>query len=79
MSYVYDPKTHLYVARYSRVYEVLCFPLGLVIVTGYVAWRALTCAVDSWADYRAGRVPLWRRPVPVRTDDEWRPVEGETR
>lgn len=75
----YVEQKGMYVARYSRVSEVLFFPLGMLIVTGYVAWRALTCAVDSWADWRAGRVPLWLRPVPVRDEDEWRPVEGETR
>lgn len=36
-------------------------PLLFVVVVGWVAWRWLTCLVDSWGDIRAGRVPAYWR------------------
>jgi hypothetical protein len=37
--------------------------LAMLLVAGYVAWRFCTCCIDSWADFRAGRIPPWIREM----------------
>jgi hypothetical protein len=37
--------------------------LAMLLVAGYVAWRFFTCCIDSWADFRAGRIPPWIREM----------------
>lgn len=41
----------------DRLFVWAMFPACFLLVGSYVAWRALTCLVDSWGDLRAGRVP----------------------
>jgi hypothetical protein len=37
--------------------------LAMLLVAGYVAWRFFTCCIDSWDDWRAGRIPPWIREM----------------
>ena len=55
------------------VWEVLLWPVWALVIAGYVAWRFLTCCVDSWDDIRHGRTPLFWRTGQLSS---WRDADG---